>query len=214
MACVSFLPPARRDSNPESVERGAGQTQRRAATAQSLFFPRPCALRKAGNRTRASCLRLRPERSGRPLLAALEPARLPLRKRGPAPLAQWTATAVVFEPTPRRGERNAAYYARPKTRVGLVGGRLLCPPQNDHPRRGLQPVGFEPTPPKRLRPERSALDHSAKTAAGARASIPGGTRTRNLPLRRGTRYPLRHRDNAACGEVRNPARSSAGRASD
>ena len=28
----------------------------------------------------------------------------------------------------------------------------------------VQPVGFEPTPPKRLRPERSALDHSAKTA--------------------------------------------------
>ena len=28
----------------------------------------------------------------------------------------------------------------------------------------MQPVGFEPTPPKRLRPERSALDHSAKTA--------------------------------------------------
>ena len=28
----------------------------------------------------------------------------------------------------------------------------------------MQPVGFEPTPPKRLRPKRSALDHSAKTA--------------------------------------------------
>ena len=28
----------------------------------------------------------------------------------------------------------------------------------------MQPVGFEPTHPKILRPERSALDHSAKTA--------------------------------------------------
>ena len=28
----------------------------------------------------------------------------------------------------------------------------------------MQPVGFEPTPPKRIRPERIALDHSAKTA--------------------------------------------------
>ena len=28
----------------------------------------------------------------------------------------------------------------------------------------LQSVGFEPTPPKRLLPESSALDHSAKTA--------------------------------------------------
>ena len=29
----------------------------------------------------------------------------------------------------------------------------------------VHPVGFEPTPPKRLRPERSALDHSATDAA-------------------------------------------------
>ena len=28
----------------------------------------------------------------------------------------------------------------------------------------MQPVGFEPTPPKRMRPKRTALDHSAKTA--------------------------------------------------
>ena len=28
----------------------------------------------------------------------------------------------------------------------------------------LHPVGFEPTLPKKLRPERSALDHSAKNA--------------------------------------------------
>ena len=28
----------------------------------------------------------------------------------------------------------------------------------------MQPVGFEPTPPERLLPESSALDHSAKTA--------------------------------------------------
>ena len=28
----------------------------------------------------------------------------------------------------------------------------------------MHPVGFEPTLPKKLRPERSALDHSAKNA--------------------------------------------------
>ena len=28
----------------------------------------------------------------------------------------------------------------------------------------MQPVGFEPTPPKRMLPESTALDHSAKTA--------------------------------------------------
>ena len=30
----------------------------------------------------------------------------------------------------------------------------------------LTAVGFEPTPPKRLRPERSVLDHSTKGALG------------------------------------------------
>ncbi len=34
--------------------------------------------------------------------------------------------------------------------------------------------------------------------------IPGGTRTRNLPLRRGTRYPLRHRDSQKAVRLRHP----------
>ena len=36
---------------------------------------------------------------------------------------------------------------------------------------------------------------------GVTRYIPGGTRTRNLPLRRGTRYPLRHRDTAVVAQL-------------
>ena len=42
----------------------------------------------------------------------------------------------------------------------------------------MQSVGFEPTPPKRLRPKRSALDHSAKTAYNNIYKGPTETRTR------------------------------------
>lgn len=35
----------------------------------------------------------------------------------------------------------------------------------------LLQVGFEPTPPKRLRPERNALDHSATAAYSAKQQI-------------------------------------------
>jgi hypothetical protein len=60
----------------------------------------------------------------------------------------------------------------------------------------VQAVGFEPTPLSRLAPKASALTTRPNLLCGGwnKKSIRGGIRTRDLLLRRETRYPLRYTD--------------------
>ena len=67
-------------------------------------------------------------------------------------------------------------------------------------------VGIEPTTTW-LRVMRSTI-WAKRAFIVAKTNISGGIRTRNLPLRRGTRYPLRHRD---CFDVQKKTKVAAAR---
>ena len=90
----------------------------------------------------------------------------------PGPLA-WKARILTVRPRLRAFDHNWTYKVR------------LCA-------RKLVRVGFEPTPPKRLRPERSALDHSATSPSSMaqRGRGHAGARTQDLRLIRATLYRL------------------------
>jgi hypothetical protein len=73
-----------------------------------------------------------------------------------------------FEPCRSRicvPDRMAEWSKAPDSSSGLFGGAGSNPaPVNFCTHKGVTRVGFEPTPPKRLRPERSALDRSATSS--------------------------------------------------